>query len=111
MRQRGDWRFVELVEEPGYGCEVAAKSTQPLGRIEFEAAIGQPPTGPVYVNVVQCLLVAAGATSMGDGLVERREVFERRRPAFPRCVTQVLVKAAMRGAPSLGVRFPQPLAE
>jgi len=47
--------------------------------------------------------MAAGAATVGDGLVERRQVFERRRLAFPGGVAQVLVNPAVGSAPRLRV--------
>src|SRR4051794_13303791 len=90
---QGSDRFrVRLLEEPGNRRKVAAGSPELCPSVEFDPAVGRPPADPVCVNLVECLLVTPGTAAVGNGLVERREVFERGPPAFPCRVAQVLVE-------------------
>ena len=52
------------------------------------------------------LLMSPGAAAVGDGVIERREIGERRRFAFVRRVAQMVVEAAVRGLPRRFVRLP-----
>ena len=91
----------------------------PRGRCQGPRACGYrtrccrrlPPADAVCVNLIERLLVPPGAAAVGDSLVERREVFERRRLAFLGRVAQVLVEPAMGGIPCRLVHRLQPLAE
>jgi hypothetical protein len=77
----------------------------------LQVAVGPTPADAIRVNVVQRLLMAAGAAAMGDGLVERRKVFERRRFAFSGRVAQMLEQPAVRRLPCSFVCRLESLAE
>ena len=63
------------------------------------------------IDLVQRLLVSPGAAAVGDGVIERREIGERRRRAFVGRVAQMVVEAAVRRLPRRFVRLLQPFAE
>ena len=54
-------------------------------------------------DVVTCLLLQPGFAAVGDGLVERLEVFERGPVVFLRGRAEVLVEPPLRGTPGLGL--------
>src|SRR5262250_1043430 len=109
--QRRNGRCVVLREDPGKRGEITTMSAQLVSRIECEFAARSPSADEFNVNFTDCRLVPASAAAVRDGLVERREVFERWRLAFPGGVAQVFIEPAVGGAPSLRVRAFQPLPE
>jgi hypothetical protein len=52
-----------------------------------------------------------GAAAMGDGVIELREIGERRPLALARRIAQMIVEAAVRFFPRRLVRLPQSLTE
>jgi len=54
-------------------------------------------------NVIKRFLMDSRLAAVGNGLVERLEVFERWLIAFVRCCAKVFVNPPMRGAPGSGL--------
>src|SRR5205823_9144684 len=98
-------------KKPRERREISTECAKLDTSIVIARAVWQQSANAIDVDIIERLLVAAGAAAVGYGLVEGCEIFERWCLAFRGRVAQVLVAPVMGRLPCRFVRLPQPLAE
>src|ERR1700730_8572273 len=94
------WYSLSVGETRLHGCskkQATAPKTEPQGIVELPSTHDL-----VAVNLVTCFLLHPRLATVGNGLVERLQVFERGLGLVLRCRAKVLEEPPVGRAPGLG---------